>query len=248
MIKNNEERIQKVLAQHGIGSRRQIEQLIKRQQITVNGTVATLGCKIISTDIVAVAGKKFHLPDRVHQTKTRILLYHKPIGEVCSRKDPERRKTVFDSLPFLKGERWITVGRLDINTSGLLLFTNNGDVANKLMHPSANITRKYAVRIFGQVSTTVAKKLLEGVVLEDGLAKFDTLDDAGGQGMNHWYNVTLTEGRNREIRRLWQSQGFQVSRIIRIQFGSLLLPRSVREGKFIELSEKEVNRLVAVGC
>ncbi len=242
-MQKNTERIQKILAQHGVGSRRQIEQLIMQQQITVNGVIATLGCKISSNDIVTVCGKKINLQDNDKQIKTKILLYHKPIGEICSRKDPEGRPTVFDNLPHLKGERWIAVGRLDINTSGLLLFTNNGEVANNLMHPKTNIKRKYAVRIFGEVSSSVIKRLSDGVLLEDGLAKFDSIEDVGGKGINHWYHVTLNEGRNREVRRLWLSQGLQVSRIIRIQFGSLLLPENLRMGRFIELSEKEVDRL-----
>lgn len=241
---NNPERIQKVLAQYGLGSRRHIEQLIREKQIIVNGMVATLGVKISASDTIIVSGQRVHLQDNMQfPVRTRVLLYHKPLGEICSRNDPEGRPTVFRSLPVLKKSRWIVIGRLDINTTGLLLFTNNGDLANKIMHPSANITRKYAVRIFGEISPDILKNLKEGVMLEDGLAKFDTIEDAGGQGANHWYHVTLQEGRNREVRRLWLSQGCQVSRIVRIEFGSLILPRDLREGKFIELSAKEIERL-----
>ena len=243
----NPQRLQKVLAQCGVGSRRQIEQLIVEQCIVVNGTIATLGCKVSPNDIVKVRGKTIELQAKTSQIPTRILIYHKPVDEICSRKDPEGRPTVFDNLPILKGERWVAIGRLDINTSGLLLFTNNGDIANTLMHPSSNVKRKYAVRIFGAVTTEVIKKLQSGVRLEDGMAKFDTIEDIGGKGINHWYHVTIHEGRNREVRRLWQSQGLQVSRIIRIQFGTVGLPDNIKEGSFIELSEKAVKQLLSCG-
>ena len=238
------QRLQKILSQYGIGSRRKIEQLIIEQQITVNGKIATLGCKVTLDDQIRISGKTINLKNKTEYNKTKILLYHKPLGEICSRADPEGRPTVFNNLPILKGERWVMVGRLDINTSGLLLFTNNGEVANFLMHPSSNIKRKYAVRIFGEVTDEIIKKLKKGIFLDDGLAKFDTIKDMGGKGINHWYHVSLREGRNREVRRLWQSQGLQVSRIIRIQYGTVFLPDDLRPGKFIELEEREVDRLL----
>lgn len=239
------ERIQKVLAQHGIGSRRKIEQLIEQQLITVNGAIAKLGCKIALTDVVTVNGKKINLATQTAHSSTRVLLYNKPLGEICSRLDPEDRPTVFDGLPQLQGERWVAIGRLDINTSGLLLFTNNGELAHKLMHPRANIKRTYAVRIFGEVTAQAIKNLTAGVALEDGLAKFEMLKEAGGKGINRWYHVSLREGRNREVRRLWQSQDLQVSRIIRIQFGPLHLPEKLKMGEWLELSTSEIKGLLA---
>ena len=239
------ERIQKILAQHGIGSRRKIEQLIEQEQITVNGKLATLGCKISSTDLIKIAGKKINLHAAQNPSPTRVILYNKPLGEICSRSDPEGRPTVFANLPELEDERWVAVGRLDINTSGLLLFTNNGEVAHKLMHPSTNIKRKYAVRIFGEVSQQVLVNLSKGVRLDDGLAKFDSIQAAGGQGINKWYHVTLREGRNREVRRLWQSQDLQVSRIMRIQFGPLHLPEQLKMGNWLELTSNEISGLLA---
>lgn len=238
-------RLQKFLAQHGLGSRRQIERLITEQCIVVNGVIATLGCKVYPQDEIHVCGKLIKLQDSAQPTKTRILLYHKPLGEVCSRKDPEARPTVFDNLPQLTASRWVAIGRLDLNTSGLLLFTNNGEVANKLMHPRANIQRKYTVRIFGSVTATMLKNLKLGVMLEDGMAKFDSIEDIGGKGINHWYHVTLHEGRNREVRRLWQSQGLQVNRIIRIQFGTIKLSDELKIGCFRECSDNEIKQLLA---
>jgi 23S rRNA pseudouridine2605 synthase len=237
-------RIQKFLAQHGVGSRRQIERFITEQRIEVNGIIATLGCKVSVADEIKINGKLIKVHDIERQRKTIILLYHKPLGEICSRKDPENRSTVFDNLPKLVDERWIAIGRLDINTSGLLLFTNNGEIANKLMHPRTNIQRKYAVRVFGTATPVILKNLESGVELEDGMAKFDIIEDIGGKGVNHWYHVTLHEGRNREVRRLWQSQGIQVNRIIRIQFGPVYLPDDLKIGCFRELTEKEIVKLL----
>jgi 23S rRNA pseudouridine2605 synthase len=172
-----------------------------------------------------------------------VLLYHKPEGEVCTRHDPEKRPTVFDNLPRLQRGRWVAVGRLDFNTAGLLLFTTDGELANTLMHPKAQIEREYAVRIFGEVNSTLLEKLKKGVMLEDGIAKFDQIIDAGGEGHNHWYHVILHEGRNRQVRRLWESQDVKVNRLIRVRYGSVVLPRELRKGHMKELSPAEIKRL-----
>jgi 23S rRNA pseudouridine2605 synthase len=237
------ERIQKVLSQLGIGSRREIERLIQQGAIKVNGAIAQLGDKISVHDQVWVNHKKITLE---HQAKdvTRMIIYYKPVGEICSRQDPLFKKTVFDHLPPIQGGRWIQIGRLDLNTSGLLIFTNQGDLAHQMMHPSFSIEREYAVRVFGQVTDEMIKKLKEGVELEDGLAKFKDVVHVGGEGMNAWYHVVLTEGKNREVRRLWQSQGVEVSRLIRVRFGPIVLPRFLSQGKWIEAKPAQVNELV----
>lgn len=233
------EKIQKVLANAGLGSRRQIEDWLRDGRIIVNGAVAKLGDRITTDDKVRVDGRDVHFAKSASK-KTRVLLYHKPEGEICSRSDPEGRPTIFDHLPMLRNGRWISVGRLDFNTSGVLLLTNDGELANKLMHPSAQIEREYAVRVQGEVTPALIKLLKKGVKLEDGIAHFDEIKDAGGEGTNHWYHVIVKEGRNRLVRRLWESQGLKVSRLIRIRFGSLTLPRSIRRGKWEELSKNDV--------
>jgi len=172
-------------------------------------------------------------------------MYHKPVGEVCSRKDPEGRPSVFDRLPVLRQGRWILVGRLDLNTSGLLLLTNEGDLAHRLMHPSSEIEREYAVRILGEVDEAMLKRLQDGVELEDGRAAFDSVRDAGGTGANHWYHVILREGRRREVRRIWESQGVRVSRLIRLRYGNVCLPRGLADGRFRDLDESELSELMA---
>ena len=234
------ERLQKLLAQSGLGSRREIEQWIAAGQVKVNGEVAELGQRVTPLDKIQVRNKLVRIQA---QQKTRILIYHKPIGVVCTRDDPEGRKTVFEALPKLQNGRWIMVGRLDINTSGLLLFTNNGELANRLMHPKYEIPREYAVRVLGEVSQEILERLKKGVVLEDGLAAFDEISDAGGQGINHWYHVVLKEGRNREVRRLWESQGCTVSRLTRVRYGSLMLPKWLRRGQCQEIEKEQVQAL-----
>ncbi|KTC96617.1 23S rRNA pseudouridine(2605) synthase RluB [Legionella erythra] len=233
------ERLQKILSQAGFGSRREMERWIEMGMVCVNGTVAKLGDSAGPDDKIIVKGKVIANPLKA-ELKTRILLYHKPVGEISSRSDPNHSRTVFDKLPPLRQGRWVQVGRLDINTSGLLIFTNNGDLANRLMHPKFEIEREYAVRVHGQVSDEAIKALLKGVELDDGLAKFKRIDFSGGEGTNAWYHVTLTEGRNREVRRLWQSQGVEVSRLIRIRYGKLTMPRSLSRGDHVELTPKEV--------
>lgn len=236
------ERIQKVLAQTGIGSRREIETWIAAGRISINGQQAKLGDKITAADKVRLDGEI--LPLAQPGQKARILAYHKPVGEVCTRNDEKGRPTVFNRLPGIKNGRWINIGRLDINTSGLLLFTNDGELANRLMHPSGGIEREYAVRVFGEISKEIVKKLLGGVELEDGMARFTSIHDGGGKGTNHWYHVVIREGRNREIRRLWESQGVSVSRLIRVRYGPFPLPRELRAGNYRELSRIEVNQFM----
>lgn len=236
------ERLQKVLARAGYGSRREIERWIEEGRIQVNGKTATLGMSVSPHDRIKVDGKPVS-PQKISSVKTRVIMYNKPTGELTTRKDPEGRKTVFDNLPRIKSGRWIAVGRLDINTSGLLLFTTDGELANRLMHPSQEIERVYAVRVLGEVSKATIKALKQGVMLEDGPARFTDIRDAGGEGANHWYHVTLKEGRNREVRRLWESQEVQVSRLIRLSYGSVEMPRSLRIGRWEELSPREIEGL-----
>ena len=234
------EKLQKVLARAGLGSRREMERWIEAGRVRVDGKPATIGDRVGSGAEIAVDGKTLTLaqPD-----KTRVLLYHKPPGEVTTRKDPEGRKTVFDRLPNLKNGRWISVGRLDFNTSGLLLFTTDGELANALMHPSSKIEREYMVRVKGEVSPETLKILHEGVMLEDGMARFTDIQDGGGEGVNHWYYVVIMEGRTREVRRLWESQDCVVSRLKRTRFGNQFIPSKVKQGMHIDLDRKEVKDL-----
>jgi len=236
------EKLQKVLAAAGYGSRRELEKWISEGRIRVNGKVATLGDRVSSDDTVQVDGKRARLP--AQDRRIRVLVYNKPEGEVCTRSDPEGRKTVFEHLPKLKDERWIAVGRLDINTTGLLLFTNNGELANKLMHPSSCIDREYLVRIHGAVDDDMIKRLREGVLLEDGLAKFSDIVPGERVGTNGWYTVALMEGRNREVRRLWESQNVEVNRLKRVRFGPIFMPSYTRRGQWVELDEKALNDLL----
>lgn len=236
------EKIQKLLANAGLGSRRQIETWIEAGRIQVNGKTAKIGDRMTAHDQVLVDGREIKLL-KSQQQKSRVLLYHKPEGEICSRSDPEKRPTIFERLPIIRNSRWICVGRLDFNTSGLLLITNNGELANRLMHPSSEIEREYAVRIRGPVKNEDLKKLQTNVRLEDGFARFNRLTDAGGNGTNHWYHVTVSEGRNRLVRRLWESLGYTISRLIRIRFGPVYLPAGLRRGQYVELSDNEVNEL-----
>jgi 23S rRNA pseudouridine2605 synthase len=236
------EKIQKVLANAGLGSRRQIEDWLRQGRISVNGAVAKLGDRMTMDDTVRVDGRDINLIKSTAQ-KSRVILYHKPEGEICSRSDPEGRTTVFDHLPTLRNGRWISVGRLDYNTSGVLLLTNDGELANRLMHPSSEIEREYAVRVKGQVTPDMLQKLKKGVRLDDGPAHFDDIADAGGEGSNHWYHVLVREGRNRMVRRLWESQGVIISRLIRVRFGHITLPRTLRRGKWTELTPDEVLEL-----
>ncbi|WP_461516147.1 23S rRNA pseudouridine(2605) synthase RluB [Porticoccus sp.] len=238
------DKLQKVLAAAGYGSRRELEQWISDGRVQVNGKVAKLGDRVSPDDTVVVDGKKAKLLPA--DQRIRVLLYNKPEGEVCTRSDPEGRKTVFDHLPRLTGERWIAVGRLDISTTGLLLFTNNGELANRLMHPSYEIDREYLVRIHGSVDDAMIKRLREGVLLDDGIAKFSDVVPGERVGSNGWYTVALMEGRNREVRRLWESQGVEVNRLKRVRFGPIFMPSYVRRGQWIELDDKSLADLLAV--
>ncbi len=240
--KKTPERIQKVLARMGLGSRREIESWIKEGRIVVNGKLAKLGDAITDEDRVQLDKKQIKFPRKTN-SRPRVIAYHKPAGEICTRKDAGGRTTVFSKLPRLKGSRWVSIGRLDINTYGLLLFTNDGDLAHRLMHPSSGIDREYAVRVVGKVDEEMLKRLQEGVELEDGPAHFSDIVDSGGDGANHWYHVTLMEGRNHEVKRLWESQGITVSRLIRVRFGPVILSRSSRVGTVRELDDKELNEL-----
>jgi 23S rRNA pseudouridine2605 synthase len=234
------ERLQKFLARAGYGSRRQIEEWIRAGRIRVNERPAELGVSVGAQDRIELDGKAVAVAVALSRPAPRTILYHKPAGELTTRADPQGRPTVFDRLPPLKTARWIAVGRLDFNTDGLLLLTTDGELANRLMHPSSEIEREYAVRVLGAVSPETLERLLAGVELDDGQAAFGSLRDAGGSGVNHWYHVTLKEGRNREVRRLWESQGVKVSRLIRVRFGPIGLPRELRPGRYRELIRPEV--------
>ncbi len=234
------EKLQKVLARAGLGSRREMERWIEAGRVQIDGRQATLGDRVDGEAAISVDGRAVA---QAEVDKTRVLLYHKPRGEVSSRKDPEGRKTVFDKLPKLKNGRWISVGRLDYNTSGLLLFTTDGELANALMHPSSNIEREYMVRVKGEVDEDTLKRLTEGVMLEDGVARFTDVVDGGGEGKNHWYYVVIMEGRTREVRRLWESQDCVVSRLKRTRYGNVFIPSRVKQGMYVELDKKEVKGL-----
>ncbi|MDH5360984.1 MAG: 23S rRNA pseudouridine(2605) synthase RluB [Gammaproteobacteria bacterium] len=237
------EKLQKVLARAGLGSRREMETWIEAGRTSVNGEIASLGQRVEESDKIRVDGK---LLDAKATTagNLRVLLYHKPTGEICSRSDPEGRTTIFEHLPNITNGRWVSVGRLDYNTSGLLLVTNDGDIANRLMHPSQEFEREYAVRVKGIVDEPMLKRLKQGVELEDGPAHFDRIVDVGGERSNHWYHVVIKEGRNREVRRLWESQGIVVSRLIRVRYGPIVLPRNLPHGRWREVEGKELKSLL----
>lgn len=241
----NKERIQKALARQGLGSRRQVEAWISEGKIQLNGEVAKLGDQVKPGDTVMFSGRKIIIKS-TESKLPRVIAYHKPEGQVCSRQDPEGRPTIFENLPGLKHSRWVAVGRLDLNTSGLILLTDEGELANRLMHPSSQIEREYAVRTLGTATEEVMRKLTHGVELEDGLARFEEIVDSGGQGANHWYHVVLMEGRNREVRRMWEAVGLKVSRLMRVRFGPVILNKSQRPGKSRELTEKQVIELAAM--
>lgn len=240
------ERLHKALAQIGIGSRRDMEDLIVSGRVSVNGEPAHIGQSVGPGDRVKVNGKliNMHFSDRL----PRVLMYHKQEGEIVTRSDPEGRASVFENLPRMRGGRWINIGRLDFNTSGLMLFTTSGELANRLMHPRYQIVREYAVRVLGELSEEARQQLLDGVPLEDGEARFMTLEDAGGEGANHWFRVTINEGRNREVRRMFEAVGVTVSRLMRVRYGPLILPPSLKRGRADELNEAQVAALMeAVG-
>lgn len=236
------EKLQKVLARAGFGSRREIEEWIVSGRVKVNGKVAIIGARVTEADNVVVDGKKL-APQKKLKEERRVLLYNKPDDEICTRKDPEGRRSVFDRLPPIKHGRWVSIGRLDLNTSGLLLFTTDGELANKLMHPSSQIEREYAVRVLGNVTAEMVQRMHEGVIIEGSLCRFTDIQHFGGTGVNQWYHVVLMEGRNREVRKLWESQGVKVSRLKRVRFGPIFIPSTVSRGKFQELTKNEIDKL-----
>ena len=235
------ERIQKILANEGIVSRRQAENLIREGRIKINGQEAILGMSISRRDSIEIDGKAVEISEGTNPL--RVLMYNKKVGEISSTKDPEGRPSVFLALPKISKGKWISVGRLDINTSGLMLFTNNGELANKLMHPSSKIEREYVARIRGQVEPDHIRKLLEGVNLEDGKACFSDLQPGRKGKSNQWFAMVIMEGRTREVRRMWESQGFSVSRLKRVRIGGLFLPANLRQGNYKELAEKEIKSI-----
>ena len=239
-------RLQKHLADLGFGSRRQMETWIAAGRVSINGEKAELGSRVGASDVVRIDGRRVGKTKSARSQPPRVLCYHKPVGEICSRRDEVGRPSVFRSLPSLKTGRWINVGRLDLNSSGLLLFTNDGELCHGLMHPSREIEREYAVRIRGVMTSSILAALRAGIRLDDGVARFQSIARRGGSGANVWYHVVLTEGRTREVRRLWESQNVQVSRLIRVRYGPIVLPRGQRAGSWRELESKDVHALQTV--
>ncbi|QMV14259.1 23S rRNA pseudouridine(2605) synthase RluB [Vibrio spartinae] len=237
------EKLQKVLARAGHGSRRELETLIRSGRVSVNGKVAVLGERLEDESAVIRIDGHVVSMKADEELVCRVLVYYKPEGELCTRHDPEGRRTVFDRLPKIRGSRWISVGRLDANTSGLLLFTTDGELANRLMHPSRQVEREYLVRVFGEINEQKIKNLVRGVELEDGVARFEDVVYAGGEGMNHTFYVVINEGRNREVRRLWESQDTTVSRLKRVRYGDIFLDKTLPRGGWVELNLSDVNYL-----
>ena len=236
------EKIQKVLAARGVGSRRQVERWVEAGRVRINGKLATIGDRVSDTDLIRVDGRRIASA----RVRHRHLLYNKPEGEICSRDDPEGRNTVFDRLPRLKNQRWISVGRLDFNTAGLLLFTTDGALANTLMHPSTGIEREYAVRVLGTVTEESLERMRQGVRLEGGICRFSDIQRGRGADLdsaNRWFYVVLMGGRNREVRKLWESQGCSVSRLKRVRYGSFFIPRKMKAGRYAEVTGKDADEL-----
>ena len=240
------EKLQKVLARLGYASRREIERWISDGRIEVNGELATVGDRVADRDEIHIDGKLVKASRR--DIESRVIVYHKPVGEICSREDREGKGTVYSNLPFIKPGRWISIGRLDVNTSGLLLFTNDGDLANKLMHPSTEIKREYACRVLGEANVETLKRLTQGVALEDGQARFEHIVPADSSGINHWYYVVVGEGRNRLVRRLWESQNLIVNRLKRVRYGNIILGSMPKVGCWRDLDRKEKNWVESLGA
>jgi len=239
------EKLQKVLARAGLGSRREVEAWIEAGRVSVDGARVGLGARVTGEEAIRIDGRLVSRHRLAGGSRRRVLLYNKPEGEVCSRADAQARATVFDRLPRLDHGRWLSVGRLDVNSMGLLLLTTDGELAHRLTHPSFELEREYAVRVLGEVSPEQLQALLVGVELEDGPARFERLQEAGGEGANHWYHVVLKEGRKREVRRLWEALGLQASRLIRLRYGTMILPRNLPRGRWWELDEKQTEQLAA---
>ncbi|MEK6685380.1 MAG: 23S rRNA pseudouridine(2605) synthase RluB [Pseudomonadota bacterium] len=237
-------KLQKLLAQKGLGSRREMEALIAAGGVSVNGRTAVVGDRVGPEDVVRIGKRVIRL--NLEESLPKILLYHKPEGEIVSRDDPEGRPSVFDKLPHLRSSKWIAIGRLDFNTSGLLIFTTDGVLANRLMHPRFEVEREYAVRVLGELTPEQMTQLTTGVELADGLAAFSYLAGQGGEGINHWYRVILKEGKNREVRRMFEAIGLTVSRLMRVRFGPVNLPPRIKRGQWLELEEKEIRRLLSL--
>jgi 23S rRNA pseudouridine2605 synthase len=237
-------KLQKLLAQKGLGSRRKMEALIAAGEVSVNGKVAIVGDRVGPEDVVRIGKRVIRL--NLEESLPKVLLYHKPEGEIVSRDDPEGRPSVFDKLPHLRSSKWIAIGRLDFNTSGLLIFTTDGVLANRLMHPRFEMEREYAVRILGELTAEQMKQLTTGIELEDGVAAFSYLAEQGGEGINHWYRVILKEGKNREVRRMFEAIGLTVSRLMRVRFGPINLPPRIKRGQWLELDEKETRQLLSM--
>ena len=235
-------KLQKALAQAGLGSRRDMEELVRTGRVTVNGAPATIGARVGPQDVIQVNGRA--IGRAAEAGPPRVLLYYKPEGEIVSRDDPGGRPSVFDRLPQPRGAKWLAVGRLDFNTSGLLVLTTSGELANRMMHPRYELEREYAVRVLGRLSEEQKARLLSGVRLNDGMARCEAVHDQGGEGANHWYHIVLREGRNREVRRLFEALRLRVSRLMRVRFGSLNLPRQLRRGQYVELSRPEIRGLL----
>jgi 23S rRNA pseudouridine2605 synthase len=235
-------KLHKVLAQAGMGSRLEMEKLIAEGRIAVNNEPAHVGQRVQYGDQIKVNGKPIHI--RIDPPPARVIAYHKPAGEIVSHDDPQNRPSVFRKLPRLQNGKWQSVGRLDLNTEGLLLFTSSGELANQLMHPRFGLEREYAVRVLGALSKEEKQKLLDGVNLDDGPAQFGSIEDGGGEGSNCWYRVTISEGRNREVRRMMESVGHAVSRLIRIRYGAMVLPHGLRRGAWLELDESDIRALM----
>ncbi len=240
------ERLQKVLANAGFGSRREIEGWIKEGRIKINGKLAKLGDRVTGDDLVQVGNRRVRI-DRISEIERRVIIYNKPEGEIVTRHDPEGRPTAFRRLPKLKSSgRWIAVGRLDINSSGLMLFTTDGELANRMMHPSKAVEREYAVRVLGAVTQDMLESLVKGVELEDGPARFEDIVESGGEGANRWFHVVIMEGRNREVRRMWEAVGAKVNRLKRVRYGPVMLGDRLHVGKCRDLDQKEMSELLAM--
>ena len=231
------ERVQKLLAAAGMGSRRALEKQVESGEVQVNGEIARLGATAAENDVITLGQRRWKVVSE--PVRHRTLIYNKPEGEVTTRSDPDGRPTVFDRLPRVHNARWVSIGRLDINTTGLLLLTTDGDLANTMMHPSSNVDREYACRVRGEATPEQIQALLDGVELDDGTASFSDIQPAGGSGENHWYHATIMEGRNREVRRLWESQGLVVSRLKRVRYGAAFLPKRLLVGKWHEIEPRD---------